>query len=45
MKDVQEKKIPFLAITVWHHEASLVMPDSDSRDGFFYLALTPMIDP
>ena len=25
-------------------EVSLVMPDSDTRDGFFYLSLTPMID-
>ena len=47
MKDVQEKesimgvrgrlKNPSLAITVWHHSASLVMPDSDPRDGFLYL--------
>ena len=40
-----DRKNPSLAITVWHHEASLVMPDSDPRDGFFYLPLTPMIDP
>ena len=57
MKGVQEKvsimgvrgryKTPSLAITVWHHSASLVMPDSDHRDGFFYLdlPLTRMIDP
>ena len=24
---------------------SLVMPDCDPRDGFFYIPLTPMIDP
>ena len=34
-----------LAITVWHHKASLVMPDSDPREGFFCLPITPMIDP
>ena len=48
MKGVQEKeyiigvwgkqKNQFLAITVWHHSASLVMPDSDPRDGIFYPA-------
>ena len=38
------EKNPFLAITVWHHEASHVMPDSDPLDGFFYIPLTPMID-
>ena len=32
------------AITVWHHSASLVIPDRDPRDGFF-LPLTPMTDP
>ena len=31
------QKSPSLRITVWHHEASLVMPDSDPWDGFFYL--------
>ena len=55
MKSVQENesimgvrdrwKNPSLAITVWHHMTSLVMPDSDPRDGCFYLPLTPMIDP
>ena len=39
------RKNPSFAITVWLHSASLVMPDSEPRDGFFYLALTPMIDP
>ena len=33
----------FLAITVCHHSASLVMPNGDPRDGFFYLILTLMI--
>ena len=55
MKGVQEKesikgvrarqKNPSLMITVWHHLASLVLPDSVPRDRFFYLSLTPMIDP
>ena len=36
-----EKSVP--RITVWHHEASLVMPDSDARDGLFYPPLTSMI--
>ena len=55
MKGVQEKesimgvrgrqKNPSLAITVWHHPARLVMPNSDPRDGFFYLPLTPMTGP
>ena len=52
MKAVQEKesvmgvkKKPSLVIAVWHHSASLVMTDSDPRDGIFYLPLTPMIDP
>ena len=40
-----KQKNPSLVITVWHHSASLVMPDSEPRDGFFYLPLTPMIDP
>ena len=45
MKILQEKeyimgvrvrqKNPSLLITVWHHSASLVMPDSDPRDGVF----------
>ena len=33
-----------LGITVCHHLASLVMPDSDLKDGFFYPHLTPMKD-
>ena len=33
-----------LQITVWHHSASLMMPDSDPQDGVFYLSLTPMIE-
>ena len=51
MKGAQEKesvmgvrgrlKNPSLDITVWHHSASLVMPDSDPRGGFFYLPLDP----
>ena len=36
-------KNPSLAATVWHHSASLVMPDSDPWDRFFYTPLTPMI--
>ena len=54
MKGVQEKesimgvsgtqKNLSLAITVWHHSAILVMPDSDPRGGFFHLPLTLMID-
>ena len=35
---------PSLGITVWHHSASLVMPDSNPQDGYFYLHLAPMID-
>ena len=31
-------------ITVCHHSASLVMPNGDPWDGFFYLTLTLMID-
>ena len=33
-----------LAITVWHHETSLVMPKSDHLDRFFQPTLTLMID-
>ena len=36
-----EKSVP--GITVWHHSASLVMPDSNPQDGLFYLPLMPMI--
>ena len=38
------KKNPSLVITVWHHSASLVMPNSDPRDRYFYPTLTLMID-
>ena len=54
MKGTQEKesimgvrerqKNPSLGITVWHHSASLVMPDSNPRDGFFCLPLTHIKD-
>ena len=54
MKGVQEKEVimgvrgtyknPSFAITVWHHSARLVMPDSDPPDGVFYLPDTPVID-
>ena len=37
-------KNPSLGITVCHHLASLVMPNSDPRDSFFYPILTLMID-
>ena len=37
------KKNLFLAITICHHSASLVMPNSDSQDRFFCLTLM-MID-
>ena len=33
-----------LGITICHHSASLVIPNSDPQDGFFYLALTLTID-
>ena len=39
------QKNPSLATTVWHHSASLEMPDSDPRDRLVYLPLTSMIDP
>ena len=38
------KKNLFLRITICHHSASLVMPNSDPRDRFFYSTLTLMID-
>ena len=38
------EKNPSLAIIDCHHSASLVMPIGDSRDRFFYLTLTLMID-
>ena len=34
----------YLVITVCHHSASLVMPNGDPRDRFFYTTLTIMID-
>ena len=37
-------KNPSLAITVFHHSASPVMPIGDARDGFFYPTLTLMMD-
>ena len=33
-----------LGITVCHHSASLMMPNGDPREGFFYPTLTLMID-
>ena len=33
-----------LGIPVCHHSASLVMPNGDPGDGFFYPTLTLMID-
>ena len=33
-----------LGITICHHSASLMMPNGDPRDGFFYLTLILMID-
>ena len=33
-----------LRITVLHHAASLMVPDSHTWDGFYYLPLTTMID-
>ena len=42
---VKDPYNPSLTITVWHHSASIVMPTSHHRDGFFYLPLASMIDP
>ena len=39
-----ELKIMSLGITVWHHSASLVMPDSYSRDGIPNPHLTAIKD-
>ena len=39
-----ELKIPSPGITVWHHPASLVMPNSYPRDGIFNLHLTTIKD-
>ena len=36
-----DRKNPSLGITVRHHEASLVMPNSDPRDRFFNPHDTP----
>ena len=38
-------KNPSLRITFCHHLASLVIPNGDPQDGFFYPTLTLMIDP
>ena len=38
------RKNPPLVITVWHHSASLVMPNDDHRDGILDPTLTLMID-
>ena len=38
------KKNPSLVITVWHRWASLVMPNGDPQDRFFYPTLTLVID-
>ena len=38
------EKNPSLGITICHHSASLVMPNDDPRDGFFYPTLTLRID-
>ena len=38
------KKNLSLTTTVSHHLASLMMPNSDPRDGFYYPILTRMID-
>ena len=39
MSVLRGQKIPFLGITVWQ---SLVMLNSDPRDGIFYPHLTPI---
>ena len=39
-----ELKIPLLGITVRHHSANLVMPNSYPRDGIFNPHLTTMTD-
>ena len=36
---------PSLMIPVCYHLASLVMPNADTLDGFFYPTLTLMMDP
>ena len=40
----KDKKIRFLAITVCHHSVSLVIPNSDPLDRYFYHNLTLMIE-
>ena len=35
---------PFLGITICHHSASLVMPNGDPQDGFYYPTLALIID-
>ena len=40
----KKKNALFLRITVCHHLASLVMPNGDPQDRFFYPTLTLMID-
>ena len=42
-EDVDKKNLS-LGLTVQHHLASLVMPNSDPHDGFFCPPLTPMKD-
>ena len=39
-----EIKNPPLTIAVFHHSTSLVMPNGDTRDWFFYPTLTLMKD-
>ena len=39
-----EKKNPSFGITVCPHSRSLMMPNGNPRDGFFYPTLTLMID-
>ena len=39
-----ELKIPSLEITIRHHSASVVMPNSYNRDGIFNLHLTTSKD-
>ena len=44
MKSMQEKESIMGVRGQTEKSASLVMPDNNPRDGFFYLSLTPMID-
>ena len=41
---VRMRENPSLVITVCHHSASLVMPNGDPRDGYFYPILKLMMD-